>query len=118
MSVVPRVYVDLSLQLVEKLISPSEFMTRFLREFKAEKRFFDERADEVLDSLFYAAEEFVEEPSSRPGVVGEAELFAAARGLLEFVEDQERSGDDQRRGWAHCLEKTAAEYRGRSRGYG
>jgi hypothetical protein len=94
-SVVPQVYVDLSLQLLKKLISPSEFMTRFLREFKAEKRFFDERAGEVLNSLFYAAEEFVEEPSSRPGAVGEEELIAAARGLLDFVQDQERSGGDR-----------------------
>jgi len=88
-SVVPELYTDLSRQLVNKKISPNEFMERFLEEFKAEKRFFDERAGEALNALFYAAEEFVDHPSSRSGAVDEEHLRAAASDLLQFVAAQE-----------------------------
>jgi hypothetical protein len=87
-SVVPKVYVDLSLQLVSGLISPSDFMSRFLKEFKAEERFFEGRAYEVLNSLFYAAEDFVDDVPGQSGVVGKAELYAAARDVLDFTEAQ------------------------------
>ncbi|MFG1608582.1 colicin immunity domain-containing protein [Actinoplanes sp. NPDC049265] len=81
-------YVDLSRNFVDDSISPIDFMTRFLAEFKNERRFFDERTGDVLNALFYAAEEFVDHPSTRPNVVGELQLRAAARNLLEFVKAQ------------------------------
>jgi len=90
-SIVPQAYVDLSRQLIEESISPTDFMMRFLAEFKNEKRFFDERTGAVLNTLFYAAEEFVDHPSARPDAVGELQLRSAARNLLEFVKAQ----DDQ-----------------------
>lgn len=89
-STVPQIYVDLSTRLVNYQISPNEFMVLFLREFKDEKRFFDDPTGKALNALFYAAEEFVDYPSSRPGVVDEAQLRVAARGLLRFVEMQKR----------------------------
>lgn len=89
-SIVPQVYVDLSLQLVNELISPNNFMVRFLEEFKAEKRFFDERTAEVLNALFYAAEEFVDHPSSRSSAVDEVQLRAAAGDLIQLVMEQKQ----------------------------
>jgi hypothetical protein len=87
-SIVPQAYVDLSRQFIDESINPIDFMTRFLAEFKNEKRFFDERTGAVLNALFYAAEEFVDHPSTRPNAVDELQLRAAARDLLEFVKAQ------------------------------
>ncbi|XVV10929.1 colicin immunity domain-containing protein [Actinoplanes sp. CA-131856] len=87
-SIVPQTYVDLSRLLIDQSISPTDFMTRFLADFKNEKRFFDERTGAILNALFYAAEEFVDHPSTRPNAVGELQLRAAACNLLEFIEAQ------------------------------
>ncbi len=89
-SIIPQIYVDLARELVDRVIEPSDFMMRFLEEFKAEKRFFDEPSEAALNALFAAAEGFVEHPSSMPDVVDEEQLRDAARDFLRFAEAQDR----------------------------
>ena len=87
-STVPRVYVELARRFVDQLIEPNTFMMRILDTYKAETGFFEGETLAALDALFYAAEEFVDEPSHGPGAIDEVQLRTAARDFLQFAEAQ------------------------------